>query len=221
MNSTERVLKGFEWAYTGTVSIMRGSGYQGKGVSRTLFLAPKLEDVPEQLFALKISQSTNPAKAGKPVFKFFSYRFDENAKFENTAPEAVNMQTPLSDIKAMVISKFGNIPTAQISLNINLPGRFTNVTCADGTYAIYDEEKFPNEDPNKVGEAPYYIKGDAVINVTLKGAESQNNEYLQTTLSTTAVSNDIFQKTQSGKVWDGENSQPQDPAAGGSTKPVW
>lgn len=205
MNSIGKILTGFEWDYDGTVSIIRGTGYQGKGVSRTLFLKPAVADIPEELFALKLSQSSNPQKNGKPVFKYFSYRFDPNGKYENMAPDNVNMNTELSEIKNMIVSKFSNIPTAEISINIALHGKFTNVTCADDTYAIYDEEKFASADPNKSGDAPYYIKGDAIIHVKLKGAESQGNEYLQVTLSTTAVSNDIFQKVQSGKVW-GEDS---------------
>ena len=67
MNSIGNVLTNFEWDYEGPISIIRGTGYQNKGVSRTMFLTPKLADIPEQLFALKVSQSTNPARAGKPA----------------------------------------------------------------------------------------------------------------------------------------------------------
>jgi hypothetical protein len=225
MNSIGNVLTNFEWDYEGPISIIRGTGYQNKGVSRTMFLTPKLADIPEQLFALKVSQSTNPARAGKLVFKYFSYRFDENAKYENTAPESVSLDTPLSEVKNLVVSKIGNIPNAQISVNVALHGSFTNVSCADGTYAIFDKEKFKNADPNKDGDAPYYIKGDAIIRVKLKGAVSQGNEYLQSTLSTTASADDIFQKVQAGKVW-GEDSGDVGAAASPSTdagaaNPVW
>lgn len=223
-NSIGNVLTNFEWDYEGPISIIRGTGYQGKGVSRTMFLSPKLEDIPEELFALKVSQSPNPAKAGKLVFKYFSFRFDENAKYENAAPTDVTLETPLSEIKNLVLSKMGNIPNAQISVNVNLHGAFTNVSCADGTYAIYDEEKFKSADPNKSGDAPYYIKGDAIIHVKLKGAISQGNEYLQSTLSTTASADDIFQKVQAGKVWgeDGDTvNTVSSPSTDTSAAPVW
>lgn len=224
MNSIGNVLTNFEWEYEGPISIIRGTGYEGKGVSRTLFLKPNLADIPEELFALKSSQSKNPAKAGKLVFKYFSFRFDENAKYENLAPSEVTLETPLSDVKNLVVSKIGNIPNAQISVNVNLHGSFTNVTCADGTFAIYDEEKFKSADPSKSGDAPYYIKSDAIIRVKLKGAVSQGNEYLQSTLSTTASADDIFQKVQAGKVW-GEDSDSSSAAASPSTDtntaPVW
>lgn len=225
MNSIGNVLTGFEWNYDGPVSIMRGTGYQGKGVSRTLFLSPKsLADIPEQLFALKISQSTDPAKAGKPAFRFFSFRFDDNSKFQNIAPAELTMDMDLSIVKNTVISRMMNIPNAQFSINVNLHGKFTNVECADGTFAIYDEEKFANPDPNKSGDAPYYIKGDAIIHVKLKGAVSQGNEYLQSTLSTTQSANDIFQKMQAGKVWGGDEGSVASASAASvaaPTTPVW
>lgn len=233
MNSIGNILANFEWTYEGPISIIRGTGYQGKGVSRTLFLnQPKLEEIPEQLFAVKLSQSTNPAKAGKVVFRFFSFRFDPNQKFENMAPTGVGMDTPLSEIKAMIISKLGNIPQAEASINVNLKGRFTNVQCSDGLFAIYDETKpeFQSDDPTKSGDAPYYIKSDAVIQVKLKGAVSQGNEYLQSTLSTTATAAETFQSRQVGSVWDPSGNAsvtapvstpvgaPEVPQAG---QPVW
>lgn len=232
MNSIGNVLGNFEWEYEGPISIVKGTGYQGKGVSRTMFLSPaNMDSIPEQLFALKVSQSTSPDKAGKLVFKYLSYRFDENSKFSNLAPSDVTLETELANVKASVISKFSALITngqtsvkPQLSINVNLHGKFTNITCADGVYAIYDEEKFTNPDPNKVGDAPYYIKKDAVIQVKLKGAVSQNNEYLQSTLSTVASSNDIFQKAQSGKIWgedDGVSAPAPAAPAAGNTPPVW
>lgn len=223
MNSIGKVLTNFEWGYDGPISIIRGTGYQGKGISRTMFLSPKLEEIPEQLFALKTSQSSNPAKAGKLVFKYFSFRFDPEAKFENMAPAEVTLDTPLETVKSIVVSKMGNIPTAEISINVALHGTFTNITCADGTYAIYDAEKFQNPDPNKSGDAPYYISNDAIIHVQLKGAESQGNEYLQSTLSTTSSSNDIFRKVQAGKVWGEDDgvAAPSTSVDAGAGQPVW
>lgn len=229
MNSIGNILANFEWTYEGPISIIRGTGYQGKGVSRTLFLnEPKLEDIPEQLFAVKLSQSTNPAKAGKVVFRFFSFRFDPNQKFENMAPTGVGMDTPLSEIKAMIISKLGNIPQAEASINVNLKGRFTNVQCSDGLFAIYDETKpeFQSDDPTKSGDAPYYIKSDAVIQVKLKGAVSQGNEYLQSTLSTPATAAETFQNRQVGSVWSPDGSTPaapvmNTPEAPQAGQPVW
>lgn len=227
-NSIGKVLTGFTYEYDGPISIIRGTGYQGKGISRTMFLSPNLADIPEELFALKSSQSTNPAKAGKLVFKYISFRFNKEAKFENLAPSEISLDTPLDQVKAIVVSKIGNIPDAEVSVSVSLHGTFTNVTCADGTFAIYDEEKFANPDPTKSGNAPYYIKSDAVIHVKLVGAESQGNEYLQSTLSTTACADDIFQKVQAGKVWgEDESGTPAAASTAGQAsqaaagQPVW
>lgn len=202
MNSIGKVLTNFEWECDSTIGMSFGTGYQGKGISRTLFLSPKLDEIPENLFAVKMSQSQNAAKAGKVVFKWFSFRFQSDAKFENLAPTGITLETPLNEVKNLVVSKLANIPNAEISLSIPLHGRFTNIQCSDGLWALYDEDKFQNADPNKHGRAPYYVKSDALIHVKLKGAISvQQNEYLQTTLSTTATSKDIFQEVQQGKVW--------------------
>lgn len=205
MNSVGSILKDFEWNYTGTIRTTRGTGFQGKGISRTLFLSPKVEEIPVNLFAVKVSQSTDPAKAGKLVFKYLSYRLDPNGKYVDLAPTNITLETPLEEVRNAVVSKFTNIEGAQVSIGVGLHGKFTNITTADGVFAIYDEDKFKNPDPNISGNAPYYIKSDAIINVKLKGAVSQNNEYLQTTLSTTSSSDEIFQKSSAGKVW-GEDS---------------
>lgn len=229
MNSIGKVLTNFEWECDSTISMAFGTGYQGKGISRTLFLSPKLEEIPENLFAVKLSQSTNAAKAGKIVFKWFSFRFQTDAKFENLAPTGITLETPLADVKNMVVSKLANIPNAEISLSIPLHGRFTNIQCSDDLWALYDEEKFPNADPNKHGRAPYYVKSDALIHVKLKGAVSVQNEYMQVTLSTTATSKDIFQAVQQGKVWspDGTGAsyeapaEPAAPVSEAGSKAVW
>ena len=209
MKSSELVLTDFSWTYTGPISYMKSKGYLNGSPSRTLFLSPKLEDIPEQLFALKISKSTNPAKAGKPVFRFLSFRFDKNAKFENTAPKEFTMETDLSQVKATIISKLGQIPSVEISLNINMPGHFGNITCADGTFALFDDEadELANVDPMKKGETPYYVNRTAEMQVKLTGAMSiQGNEYLRTEISTTAMAADVFTKPVRGKLWGVEGS---------------
>ena len=205
MTSAENVLQGFEWDYDGTVGFSRGPGYMGVGISRTLFLHPKIEDIPEQLFALKVSQSSNAQRAGKLVFKYLSYRVGEDQPSSDLAPSSVDMTTPLSQIRDMFVSKLGALPGASVSLTIALKGAFTNIQCADGLFALYDEakEEFKTDDPNTTGNAPYYIKSDAQIHVKLKGAMSkQGNPYIQTTLSSTSTSSEIFVKPQRGAVWN-------------------
>lgn len=227
MNSTENVLQGFEWDYDGTVGFARGAGYKGVGISRTMFLHPQLEDIPEQLFAIKVSQSTNAQKAGKFVFKYLSFRLTEDQKPIDLVPTGMDMSTPLDQIKAAIVSKLATAPAATVSLNIGLKGKFTNITCADGTFKLYDEDapEFKTDDPNTSGNAPYYIKNDAQVHVKLKGAMSkQGNPYIQSTLSTTSASSEIFAQPQRGAIWspDGSASAEAAPAAAaGDVDPIW
>lgn len=227
MNSTENVLKDFEWGYDGTVGFTRGQGYKGMGISRTMFLRPRLEDIPEQLFAVKISQSPNAQKAGRPVFKYLSYRLTPEQSPSDLVPSGIDMTTPLSEIKATVISKLATCPGSSVSLNIGLKGKFTSIDCADGTFKLYDEEEpeFKTDDPNTTGNAPYYIKSDAQVHVVLKGAMSkQGNPYIQTSLSTTSTSGEIFATPQRGAIWspDGAAAAPVAAQAEGNAEaPVW
>lgn len=228
MNSTENVLQNFNWGYDGTVGFTRGQGYKGVGISRTMFLHPKLEDIPEQLFAVKISQSPNAQKAGRPVFKYLSYRMTPEQTPIDLVPNDIDKTTPLSEIKARFVSEMSTCPGSSVSLNIGLKGKFTSIDCADGTFKLYDEEEpeFKTNDPNTTGNAPYYIKSDAEIHVELKGAMSkQGNPYIQTSLSTTSTSSEIFATPQRGTIWspDGAAAAPAiaSAAAEGNTDPVW
>lgn len=228
MNSTENVLQGFEWDYDGTVGFSRGAGYKGVGISRTMFLHPQIADIPEALFAVKVSQSTNQQKAGKFVFKYLSYRLTEDQKPSDLVPSGIDLTTPLDQIKAAFVSKLANTPGASVSLNIGLKGKFTNIACADGTFKLYDEDapEFKTDDPNTTGNAPYYIKSDAQVHVKLKGAMSkQGNPYIQSTLSSTSASSEIFAQPQRGAIWSPEGNSaaadaPQSQAAAG-VDPIW
>lgn len=224
MNSTENVLQNFEWEYDGTVGFARGQGYMGAGISRTMFLHPNVQDIPENLFAVKSSQSTNPQKAGKLVFKYLSYRLTEDQKPMDLVPSGIDMSTPLADIKAAFVSKINSTPGASVSLNIGLKGKFTSIVCADGTFKLYDEEEpdFKTDDPNTTGNAPYYIKSDAQVHVKLKGAMSkQGNAYIQSALSSTLSSSEIFVKPQRGMIWGGDVAASTDTAAAEGVEPIW
>lgn len=227
MNSTENVLNGFEWDYDGTVGFTRGQGYKGSGISRTMFLHPKVEDIPEQLFAVKISQSSNPQKTGKTVFKYLTYRFTPEQDSSDIAPGGIDLSTPLDQIKSMIVSKLTTLPNSSVSLNISLKGKFTSIACADDTYKLYDEEEpsFKTSDPNTTGNAPYYIKKDAEIHVKLKGAMSpQGNPYIQSQLSSTSAGSEIFVTPQRGAIWspDGAAAAPAaGPATAADEAPVW
>lgn len=211
-------ITGFEWTYTGPISIFQQEGYQGQGISRTMFLTPVLADIPAELFAIKLSQSRKPELAGKPVFKYFSYRFVESEKFQTAAPENFTLQTPLEEIKAFMISKLTAMPNVETSLNIGLKGEFVPVKFADDTYNIYDNEEFPSDNAKLKGVPPYYLKGDTIMEVKLKGVTSPHgNEYFQSELSTSVVSGDaLVRKGNKGKIW-GEGEADSDGAVEHST----
>lgn len=228
LTSNENVLNGFEWTYNGTVGFARGQGYQGVGISRTMFLHPKVDDIPENLFAVKLSQSQNPQKKGKYVFKWLSYRLTEDTKPIDLVPSGIDLTTPLADIKAGLVAKINSTPGASVSLNIALKGKFTNLVCSDGTFKLYDEdeEAFKTDDPNTSGNAPYYIKNDAEIQVILKGAMSkQGNPYMQSSLSTTSSSDEVLAKPQRGAIWNPDDSAsgaaPAAETAAEGVDPVW
>lgn len=229
MTSNENVLQNFEWDYEGTVGFARGQGYKGAGISRTMFLHPNVQDIPENLFAMKISQSTNPQKAGKLVFKYLSMRLnptDPNDQPIDMVPSGIELTTPLDQVKSQLVAKLGTLPGATVSLNIGLKGKFTSIVCSDGTFKLYDEEEpdFKTDDPNTSGNAPYYIKSDAIVHVKLKGAMSkQGNAYIQSTLSSTSASSEIFAQPQRGAIWSPDGAAASAPASApqGNAGSVW
>lgn len=206
--SATKPLKGFEWDYTGTVAIFKREGYQGKGVSRTMFFSPdvsELENIPAELFMVKVSQSQKPELAGKVVFRFLSFKLTEDGQYNSTAPQGVTVTTPLEEIKALVVSKLSAIPEAQVSIAIRLHGKFTTVSTPEGNFNIYDEERFPSTNWRELGDPPYYLRNDVEVTVSLKGAESHGNEYLQSRIKTNLSPDEIFQKRADGQIW-GEDS---------------
>lgn len=201
--SIGNALVGLEWDYKGKISIFKGQGYQG-GVSRTMFLSPKpseLKDMPEELFVVKISQSKNPERAGKPLFRFFTFRASAEDKYTDTVPNGIDQSTPLSEIKAMVVESLGSREEMDISIRIPLHGTFTIINLADGAFDIYNEEKFKSNDIMEKGEPPYYLRNDVDVTVSLKGAENLGNDYLQSRISSSLTADEVFQKKAASKVW--------------------
>lgn len=225
MNSTNHKLTALDWTYEGHVTTAKATGFQGKGMNRTLFLYPKIEDVPAELFACKVSQSPKPERSGKLVFKYLGFRFEPNAAFNDLAPAAVTMQTELEEIKNIVIANLANIPTAEVSLSVKLHGKWKNIVTADsGVNGIVlfndDAPELQNADPMKNGEPSYYIKKDAIINVHLQGQSSQQgNDWIASDLSTTATTDTIMQmKGAVGAIWSPEGNTI--PTATAPTTPI-
>ena len=193
------------------ISIFQSAGMNGKP-SRQLFIdIADLASVPEELFALKVSQSKNPELAGKPVFKYLSHKISAETPFSPLAPSTVTMATPLADIKALVVSKLGALPDAKFSFSINLNGSFTNIKAGNGTtYTIFDDKEFAATE----GKPGYYLKGGTVATVELTLAQSNYDPYYRVSLETKSSPNEIFVHSGKSKVWGADDATDSDaPAA--------
>lgn len=185
------------------ISVFEGKGYQGKGVSRRLFMSvDDIANVPAAMFAVKLSQSPNADRAGKPFFKYFAYKLDDSQPFNSRAPQEITITTPVEEIKSFVLSKLGAIPGVKYSFAVNMKGTFGNIKTPDGTYTIYDEREFPETN----GRPGYYLSSDTIATVRLTPAVSQGNEYFRNEIETTMSPDEIFVKVGASKVWGAEDT---------------
>lgn len=185
---------------SGPISIFQTAGMNGRP-SRRLFIDVKdLDAIPDELFAVKISQSKNPSLAGKPVFKYFSYKVNENTPFSALAPDNTTLATPVSEIKSTVVSKLGALPGAKYSLNIALNGSFANIETSEGIYTIFDDKEFPATE----GKPGYYVASGTEATVTITRAQSQYGPYYRTSIKTALSPDEVFVKAGKGKVWGAE-----------------
>lgn len=185
----------------GPISIFQTAGMNGRPSRRLFIEVTDLAAIPEELFAVKISQSKNPSLAGKPVFKYFSYKVNENTPFSALAPENTTLATPVSEIKSAVVSKLGALPGAKYSLNISLNGTFANIETSEGIYTIFDDKEFPATE----GKPGYYVASGTEAEVTITKAQSQYGPYYRTSIKTDLSPDEVFVKAGKGKIWGAEN----------------
>lgn len=179
------------------ISVFQNKGMNG-GPSRRLFITvTDINTIPDELFAVKVSQSKNPALAGKPVFKYFSYKVNDDSPFTTLAPNGATVATPTSELKAQAIAKLAAIPGVKFSLTINMNGKFGNIATPEGVFTIFDDAEFPATE----GKPDYYLKSGTIADVELEKAESQYGPYYQVRLSTEQGPDDIFQRGGKSKVW--------------------
>lgn len=223
--SVGKPLKGLEYKYEGPISLLSSEGFNNIGKSRTMILKPdvkELDQIPEEMFMVKISQSTNPEKAGKPLFRFLTFKTtQEETKFIDSVPQGVDQTTPLSEIKDKVVTALQSLEGAEVSLMIPVHGTFTVANLADGNFDVYNEDKFPSENKMDRGEPPYYIRSDARMTVTLTGAENMGNEYLRSRISSSLTADEVFQKKAEGKIWGEDESTGASQPAEKETGEIW
>lgn len=175
-----------------------GNNYKPAGsfIHRMQFKMDNLATTPAELFALKISQSTNPNKAGRVVFKWFSYKVGANA-WSDLAPDGVTLGSDLTQLRDLIASRLAATPDVDHSFNMNLPGAFGNIDTASGRYHIFDN----NEYPNTSGYPGYYLRPDADVTITLKPALKNGNQYYQVNFSTHLGPDQVFVRNQRAQSW--------------------
>ena len=175
-----------------------GNNYKPAGsfIHRMQFKMDNLATTPAELFALKISQSTNPNKAGRVIFKWFSYKVGANA-WSDLAPDGVTLGSDLTQLRDLIASRLAATPDVDHSFNMNLPGAFGNIDTASGRYHIFDN----NEYPNTSGYPGYYLRPDADVTITLKPALKNGNQYYQVNFSTHLGPDQVFVRNQRAQSW--------------------
>lgn len=188
------------------INIFTGTGMNGQGVSRRVFITvDNIQEVPAALFAVKVSQSQKPEKAGKTVFKQLLFKQPgENQPWQDFAPQGVTLATPVEEIKNALVSFVQNNGVQlEYELAINLNGKFGRISTPAGAFTLYDEEEFAATN----GQPPYYLNRDTVATVTLKEAQSKyGSTYFQVDLSTASQPDEIFTRAGRAKVWGEDES---------------
>lgn len=175
-----------------------------------------LEEIPEELFAVKLSQSAKPERKGKLVFKYFSW--EEEGKGWNDlvgdgSPALIAQ--PVATIKQLVVEALKNATGLRWSLQFNSPSPFLNVETPNGKFIVYDNKKYPNTlglPSDADGNRLYYLKSDADIELGLESAVSNGNDYYRLSLtSKNPDGNAVFGKSSVGQEWNPEGGDAQEP----------
>lgn len=165
-----------------------------------------ITEIPAELFAVKVSQSKKPEKAGKTVFKYLSYRTKgTDEPRQDFAPNGVTPATPVEEIKQMFVN-FLQTQGLQLefSVSVNMPGNFGDITTSEGRVLIFDNTEFAAAE----GYPGYYIKQGTRADITLRLAQGKYGQYYQVRLTTTASPDEIFVRGGRAKVWGQDDAEP-------------
>ena len=185
---------------TAPISIFPSTKLDGTPSRRLVVSVPRdmLATLPEELFAVKISQSRKPDRAGRLMFSYLSYKL--NGAWSTFAPEKFTVASPLSDIKNTIVASFATMDV-EVQFSFNMPGKFANIDTPQGRYTIFDFNQFPEGSPG------YYLKGDTKATVTFTPATHNGNAYLRIALSTEFDPSEIFVKGGRGKIFGAEEEE--------------
>lgn len=168
------------------ISVTKNYSAKGRKWSRSLRIDfDSVEDIPEELFALKISQSTNPSRTGKALFKYFrTYHVPEgekNAVYSDTPfSEKVDIKTPLSKLKEAYVRYLAKNPELKVCVFIRATGNYLNIMLQDNLCALYDNNNLIGngkgnvKDNPTIGDIPMWITRDLRADITLTYMDSKN-----------------------------------------------
>lgn len=206
-----------KFSLTRPIYIYKTTTYSGDGGRKLVMNAePKeLADFPAALFKLKVSQSKNPEKAGKIIFKYFRYKGSESTPWSDMAPTNFTMDTPFETIKEQVVSSMGTNPNIKTQFDIKMPGNFANIDTSDGIYTIFDYNVNPE------GDLGYYFIGGTTVTVTFTPSTHRENFYYRLHLAATDKRpEEIFRKSGKGRIF-GEEDKNDAHGASGTGIPEW
>lgn len=187
-----------ELELTAPIGIFLNKGNANYSPSWRMFInVEDLATIPDDLFATKVSQSQNPDLAGKVVFKYFSFKVNDNTPWSIHTPSGTQITTPPAELKQLVVDRLGNMEGVEMSLAINLPGNFCNIDTPEGVFTVFDKKEFPQTD----GKPGYYIKSESLVTIHLTEATHLGNKYYQVRLSTDLTPDELFVKAGRGQVW--------------------
>lgn len=162
-----------------------------------------LDQVPDLLFGLKVSQSKNPQRAGKLMFKYLSFQLDPTQPWSTLAFNDLTASTPHEEVKKVVVQAFTkNAPQADIRFTTNIPGKFESIETSEGRYSIYDFNVNAN------GDLGYYLNPTIPVTVTFEEAIHMGNSYLRISLSATdRTAKELFIRKGKAKIYGQEEEE--------------
>lgn len=165
-------------------------------LSVTIDSLEELKNVPALAFGVKVSQSRKPEKAGKVVFKNFYYRLSPTESYQSFVPVGVTVATPLEQIKTNTIEQLTqviqsrqiNMENVSLGFSFKMHGDWADIETPDGNYALFDLDRYPDND----GNPDYYLKHDVPITIVIHEGESHGNSFLYLDLKTKQMASEIF-----------------------------
>lgn len=180
------------------VSIFRNKNSNSKkDVARSMRIDfTDIESIPDELLTVKVSQSANPQKAGKVVFRWLNLSYGEGDNIVRTniiKSKNVTIATKPEALRKYLEKLMEKYPELTISAFIPLSGKYLNVDLKDKLIIVFNEDEYPgkvNPSTGKnetLGQPPYYMKDQTILDIDL--TEMVNVEFPDNTFMSVRISN--------------------------------